>query len=106
MFFVKLLADFYQLFLQAPDFVPGLVVAVDTGAMIIAQGGPQVIGAGGIEFGAVERCHHVVHLLIQGNVGEQAADFLLADLGGIAERLGRMHLFGQAGAIFGVRGNE
>ena len=35
--FVKLLADFYQFVLQLADLVAGRVIAVDAGAMIIAQ---------------------------------------------------------------------
>ena len=99
---IKLLADLYQLVLQPSYFLPGGVVAVNAGAMVVAQCGPQVIAAGRIEPGAIERCQHLVHVFIERDVGEHAADFLFASLGRIAERLRGMHLLGQAGAIFGV----
>src|SRR4029077_18840299 len=104
--FIKLLADLYQFVLQVPYLVPGWVIAVDAGAMIVAQSGPQIIGAGGIEPGAIERRDHVVHLLVQGDVGEHAADFLFTNLSGIPERLRGMHLLGQGRAISGVYGDE
>src|SRR4029077_8290072 len=100
--FVELLAALYQFVLQLPDFVPGRIVAVDAGTMVVAQGSPQIIRAGGIELGTVERRQDVVHLFVERNVRKHAADFLFTHLGGIAKRLVGMHLFGQAGAIFGI----
>ena len=74
--------------------------------MVVAQRGLEEIGAGSVEFGAIERRQHVVHVFIQRDVGEHPAALLFADLGGIAKGLGGMDLLRQSGAVYRVAGHE